>query len=137
MKEALKPYLERKGFEVEDMGPSRFDPADDYPAFSFPLAQAVAEDHDSVGILLCRSGQGVCVVANKVRGVRASIAWNEAVARWGRKDDHINILCLPSDYISEDEAKKIVDGFLDEKPGTDPRYLRRLSEIKAIEENNS
>lgn len=133
MKEALKKTL--SGFEVEDMGADALEPADDYADYAFKVATAVSQDKNSLGILLCRSGQGVCIVANKVNGVRAGLAWSEDSARAGRKDDHVNVLCLPSDYISQSEADQIVKAFLNEEPGQAERYIRRIKKISAIEDH--
>jgi ribose 5-phosphate isomerase B len=83
---------------------------------------------------LCRSGQGVCVVANKVRHVRAGLAWTPEVAEAGRRDDHLNVLCLPSDYIDQALAKQILEKFLETEPGVSPRYQRRLNKIRFLEE---
>ncbi len=136
MKETVRDYLAAQGLAVVDLGPQALNPADDYPHYAFAVAQAVASDEDALGILLCRSGQGVSIVANKVDGVRAALAWHEEGAEAGRRDDHANVLSLPSDYISEDQAKKIVDKWLATEPGKAERYLRRIREIRAIEENN-
>ncbi|OGE85089.1 MAG: hypothetical protein A3J48_02855 [Candidatus Doudnabacteria bacterium RIFCSPHIGHO2_02_FULL_46_11] len=136
LKEHLENILSSENHEIVDLGPATTDPIDDYPDFAFSVAQAVANEKDSLGLLLCRSGQGVCVVANKIAGVRAAVAWNEEVARAGRRDDHINVLCLPSDYVSQKEAEKIVQAWLNAKPGQDERYMRRLEKIKAIEEHS-
>ena len=135
MKEMLKTYLLGKGERVEDMGPEAFNPADDYPDFSLSVAQAVAQDHGSLGILLCRSGQGVCIVANKVKGIRTTMAWNKEVAAEGRRDNHANILCFVSDFLSEEETKQIADAWLNEKPATEERHVRRVKKIEAIENN--
>lgn len=133
MKEELKKML--SGFEVEDMGAYAMEPADDYTEYAFKVATAVSQDKKSLGILLCRSGQGVCIVANKINGVRAGLAWSAETARAGRKDDHINVLCLPSDYINQGEAEQIVRAFLDEEPGQAERYVRRIKKISAIEDH--
>lgn len=137
MKEKLKKYLESKNFEVVDMGPFHYDPGDDYPAFAFEVAKAVAGDEKSVGVLLCRSGQGVCIVANKVAGIRACLAWNEEVAIESKNDNHANVLCLPSDYIDNKEAEKIADAWLDADPSSEERHKRRVQEISAIEQHLS
>src|SRR3989344_846447 len=133
LKEHLENILSSENHEIVDLGPATTDPIDDYPDFAFPVAQAVANEKDSLGLLLCRSGQGVCVVANKIKGVRAATAWNKEVAQAARRDDHVNVLCLPSDYISPKVAEQIVDTWLHTDPGQDLRFLRRVKEIKAIE----
>jgi len=135
LKQYLSEYLTKEKYRVIDFGPEAFDPTDDYPDYALPVAQAVANDDESLGLLLCRSGQGVCVVANNIPGVRAAIAWNREVARAGRRDDHINVLCLPSDYITEEQVTDIVNAWLHTLPGKEERYIRRLKKIRAIEEH--
>ena len=136
MKEKLKAYLAGRGLAVVDMGPEGLNPADDYPYYALAVAKAVAAEVGSLGILLCRSGQGVCIVANKVDGVRAALAWQPDVAEAARRDDHVNVLCLPSDYRSLEQAQARVEVWLKTEPGPQPRYLRRLREIQAIEQEN-
>ena len=133
MKEMLKEYLKTGGFEVEDLGPEGYDPADDYPDFSYNLAQAVSQDQSSLGILLCRSGQGVSIVANKVKGIRTTLAWDKVVAVEGRRDNHANVLCLASDFVDDNEARDITDAWLTTEPTKEERHVRRVKKIDAIE----
>lgn len=119
--------------EVVDLGPDHFDPEDDYPFIAAKVARAVQARPGSRGILICRSGQGVALVANKFSSIRAAVAWNEQVAAASRTDDDANVLCLPADYLQSDEAVAISREWLSDELAPDERYQRRLDEISAIE----
>src|SRR3990167_6864106 len=112
LKEELKTWVSEWHFEYEDLGAHKFDSEDDYPDFAWPVAVKVGSQPGTMGILICRSGQGECIVANKAKGARAALAWNEKTAMAARNDDDANILCLPADYVTLDAAKKIVHVFL-------------------------
>src|ERR1041385_9116586 len=99
LKEEIKNWLKEWNFGFEDMGADHYDPMDDYPDTAWPVAMKVGSEKGSLGILVCRSGQGECIVANKARGTRAALAWNEQSAHSARNDDDANILCLPADYV--------------------------------------
>lgn len=135
LKEEIKQWLPEWHVEFEDLGNQKFDQEDDYPDFAWPLAVKVGSEPGNLGILICRSGQGECVVANKAKGARAVLAWNEKSAHAARNDDDANILCLPADYITYDSAKKIVHTFLTTPFGDLPRYKRRLDKVKKIDLN--
>lgn len=131
MKEDLKKFLARKKFEFTDLGPEKMDENDDYPIFAKKVANAVAKDlKNNKGILICRSGQGVSIVANKVKGIRAALAWNEMVAKHAKRDDDANILCLPSDYISTEVAEDSTLDWLKTEFSGEEKYSRRLKEIE-------
>ncbi len=134
LKEQIKAALSEQNIPYVDCGPSQFDPADDYPDFAKLVAQKVSVDVSNMGILLCRSGQGVNIVANKFKNVRAALVWNEKEAIASRSDDLANVLSIPTDYISVGDAKKIVSTFLTTPLGTAERHVRRIEKIKAIEE---
>lgn len=133
-KQMLVVWLTSRGDNVHDLGPIRLDPNDDYPLAAAAVGQAVRDDPQSLGILLCRSGQGMAIVANKFPGVRATVAWNEPVACAARADDAANVLCLPTDYVSEAALRTIVAAFLATAHLPEPRFERRLREIRQIEE---
>jgi RpiB/LacA/LacB family sugar-phosphate isomerase len=115
------------------LGPNGLNIEDDYPDFAKALAQKISADSKSFGILICRSGQGVCIVANKFKGVRAALAWNEETARVSKTDDWSNVLCLPSDFLSAGEAARIVNVWLNTEWGSDERFSRRIHKIDTIE----
>lgn len=134
LKQEIASHLKRKKIKFQDLGPSDFSPEDDYPKFSAALAKKVSQNpKDGKGILICRSGQGVCLVANKFKNIRAAVCWNEHVAKASRNDDDANILCLPSDYLSSETALHILDIWMNTAFSFEPRHLRRLEEIKDIE----
>src|SRR6476619_2972084 len=108
LKEEIKNWLNDWNFEFEDMGAHKFDSEDDYPDFAWPVGVAVGSHPGTFGILACRSGQGESIVANKAKGARAALAGNEHAAHAARNDDDANILCLPADYVTLDQAKAAV-----------------------------
>ena len=146
LKEHLKAWLLVSGGRVTDLGPASFSPEDDYPDYakkvavkvsknppSFPSPSGRGRGEGDFGILICRSGQGVCIVANKFKGVRAGLVWNTKEAKASRNDDHTNILCLPSDYINFAEARAIVKTWLDTPWSKDARHVRRVQKIRKLE----
>ena len=111
LKEYLKNYLTEKGFEIVDFGTDS-DKSVDYPDFAHPLAKAVNDNKFETGILVCGSGNGVNMVANKYPNIRAALCWNSEIAELARAHNNANILSLPGRFISFEEATKIVDLFL-------------------------
>jgi len=107
-KQAITDFL--SGQEVKDFGPYSADSCD-YPDFAHPVALAVESGECDFGILICGSGNGVAMTANKHQGIRAAICWNEELADRARSHNNANILCLPARHISLEEAKKIVEIF--------------------------
>ena len=134
MKNALREHLAHKGHEVEDLGPATLDPKDDYPQFAFQVTTKVlgSEDKDPRGILVCGSGQGMAIAANRVRGIRAAVVWNEQVAKETRQDNDTNVLSLAASYLDNEAAYKIVDAWLKEPFSNAPRHRRRLEEIEEL-----
>ena len=126
----------KTNYKISDMGALKFDSKDDYPLYSRRVAEKVRLSPDGFGILLCGSGVGVDVVANKFDGIRASIGKTPAQVRSGRKNDDMNVLVIASDYTSKTEARDMTKAFLTTSFSEDKRYQKRLDEIKKIEENN-
>src|SRR5450432_3147328 len=112
LKETLKQYLLQRGLTVLDFGAKTKDPADDYPDFAQPAAQAVADGRAELGVLCCTSGVGICITANKVTGVRAGQAEDENDATLMRRHNDVNVLCLSGKKTSLEAAKKILDAFI-------------------------
>lgn len=135
IKEQIKNYLIAKGHKITDLGTDSTKPID-YPLIAEKVAKKIARDAEARGILICGSGAGVCVVANKVDGVRASEGWNKQAVEAARNDDDINALCLSADMLALDEAEDLIQAFLDTPFSGKERYKRRLAEIGEIEENN-
>lgn len=134
LKAAVMAHLSKRGIEVEDEGDRELDPADDYPQFAYAVTTKVlgSEDPDPRGILLCGSGQGMCIAANRVRGIRASLCWSEDIARETRNDNDSNVLCIPARVLSEEEALKIIDVWLDTEFSGAARHQRRINEIEEL-----
>lgn len=119
-----------------DMGADSIDSRDDYTIYAEKVASMVAANKGSRGILLCGSGVGVDVVANKFDGVRASIGKSKEQVGVGRKDDNMNILVIAADFTKEEEAEKMLKAFLETKFDRKVRHKRRLEDIAKIEANN-
>jgi ribose 5-phosphate isomerase B len=133
MKNQVREHLEHNGFDNEDIGAMTLDQDDDYPQYAFAVTAKVVGEEDPVfGILVCGSGQGMAIAANRVSGIRAALVWSPAEARSSRRDDDANVLVLPADMIDTDTALAIVDNFLHQKFSSEPKYRRRLEQIEDI-----
>ena len=140
LKEELKTFLENLGCEVEDKGAYEFNEADDYPDFIFPVVKAVAEDIardlGSRGIVIGGSGQGEAIVANKVRGIRAAVVYDEYSSEMSRKHNDANIISLGTRTLTISKAKELVKLWLETPFSNEERHKRRIEKIKAIENDN-
>ena len=135
MKVQLARKLAEEGHEVVDFGNMVNDPHDDYPDFAIPLARAVASGYVERGILLCGSGVGASVAANKVGGVRAALCHDDYSARQGVEDDDLNILCLGGRTTGIAVAWDCVRSFLCARFSEAARHRRRLEKVKELENN--
>jgi ribose 5-phosphate isomerase B len=132
-KRTLAAQLTRSGYEVVDEGNDRRNPEDDYPQFAGRTAHALlAEGEDARGILVCGSGQGICIAANRFKGIRASLCWSVEEARASRNDDDCNVLCLPARYISLEHAEAIVAAWLHTPFAGAARFKRRIRELDEL-----
>jgi len=111
LKEHLKKWLDRNGYAHHDFGTHSSESAD-YPDFSHPVASAVEKKEFTLGLLICGSGNGVAMTANKHTGIRAAICWKEELASLAREHNDANVLCLPARHISTALAENILDKFL-------------------------
>lgn len=136
LKERIAQWLFEMKYEFTDLGAEVLNPNDDYTKYSAEVASLVAKNEGSRGVLICGSGVGVEVVANKFDGVRAAIGKDAFQVEAGRNDDDMNILVIAADYTEEKEAKVMLIAFLETKFSGKARYERRLEEIKKIEANN-
>ncbi len=137
LKEKLKEWLAAKGYEVHDLGAHRLDSGDDYPDMALAVAERVAESPDEHrGVLLCGSGGGMDVVANKVRGVRATVAGSREAAEHVRARDDVNVISIAADWTPPETAREIVRVFLETEFGKAERDIRRLKKIQEIEAKN-
>ncbi|WP_300081701.1 ribose-5-phosphate isomerase [Propioniciclava sp.] len=133
----LKQYLVKEltalGHQVIDHGAERYDATDDYPVFILPCAEAVAGDPGSLGIVLGGSGNGEQIAANKVRGVRAGLAYNTVMARLTREHNNANVLSLGGRMQSLEDALEMAKVFLETPFSEDPRHVRRIEMLDAYE----
>ena len=134
MKRNLILYLKRIGYEVHDEGDDHLDPQDDYPQFASRVVTAMraSDDPEPRGILLCGSGQGICIAANRFKGIRAAVCDTVEEARVGRNDDDTNVICLPARALDEGRAEAIVKAWLDTAFAGAARYKRRIVELDEL-----
>jgi ribose 5-phosphate isomerase B len=133
-KQQLSEALKQAGHEVIDEGDLTINPDDDFPQFASKVVNELqaSNDPEAKGILVCGSGQGMCMAANRFKGIRASLCWNPNEARSARNDDDSNILCLSSKYTSLDEAGTIMATFLSTPFAGAPRFIRRIKELDEL-----
>lgn len=136
LKEKIAKWLFEMEYPYQDLGASHLNPGDDFTKYAEDVASLVAKTNGARGVLLCGSGVGVDVLANKFDGIRSSIGKNVFQVEAGRKDDDMNILVIAADFTEEKEAKAMLIAFLETKFSGKARYERRLQEIKEIEANN-
>lgn len=127
LKEKLKSHLITLGHQVLDYGTHSTE-STDYPDYAHPLAASVEDKTNDLGILICGSGNGVCMAANHHQGIRAALAWNEEVASLARQHNNANVLCLPARYVSEQEAFSITEAYLNAN-FEGGRHERRVEKI--------
>ena len=127
LKEYLKPYLIEKGYEIEDFGTYSPDSCD-YADFAHPAAIAVETGKCDCGIGICGSGNGMQMTLNKHQGIRAALCWIPEIAKLARQHNDANFLVLPARFISEDEAKTLVDIYLS-TPFEGGRHERRIKKM--------
>ena len=129
LKEKLEQWLREEGHEVFDCGNTTYDPEDDFPDFSFAVAEKVAADAGSRGVVICGSGGGVTIAANKIKGIRCTTAVHVADVKHNRQHDDINVLALSADFTDFDEAKELMNAFLFVEFEAAERHVRRLNKI--------
>ncbi len=138
LKEELKAWFLENEIAGEDLGTFEYDSNDDYPLIAEKVAKCVSSDSEknleSRGIVICGSGVGVDIVANKFKSIRCGLAVNSEQVRQAREDDNINMLAIPSDFTSREDARKIVKIFLETTFSKKERKIRRLDEIEKIED---
>ena len=134
MKVFLADALARQGITVHDEGDAQLKPEDDFPQFAAKTVQALlaSGDQSARGILICGSGQGMCIAANRFKGIRASLVWNEHEAIAARNDDDSNVLCLPARSMSNDEALRVAQVWLNTAFAGAARFRRRIAELDQL-----
>lgn len=126
-KSRLVKFLENQGHEIQDFGPGSEESVD-YPDHVHPLASSIASEDNDIGILICGSGNGVAITANKHENVRAAICWNTELAALARQHNDANVLCISARFVAYEYAEQLVDHFLNaEFEGG--RHLRRVNKI--------
>jgi RpiB/LacA/LacB family sugar-phosphate isomerase len=136
LKEKIAAHLQGAGFEVIDLGTGEEEPVD-YPDFALAIGEALREGRADRGILICGSGVGACVAANKIKNIRAGLCHDTYSAHQGVEHDDINVLCLGSRVIGEELAKELVSVFLAARFTGEERHARRLAKIEAIEKGTT
>ena len=130
LKNAIIEYLHEKNIRIEDLGPYELDPLDDAADYSRKVSQAVLQNPDDLfGVLICGSGVGVCIAANRYEGIMCALGFDVAQVTSSREDDHVNVLAIPSKFVDFEKAKQMIDAFLTAKPKYDEKYLRRLRKL--------
>ena len=133
LKESLKAFLITNSYEVEDCGAFTFDPIDDYPQFIALAAKKVIQTPGAAGIVFGKSGAGETIVANKITGIRAILGINEENVKLARLHNDANILSLGSQFVTPEAAQKLVNIFLTTQFSGETRHIRRIEQIKQIE----
>lgn len=142
LKTKLIPWLTKQGYDAVDCGPANLDPADDYTDVVQNVVQNVLlynsqpTTHNCIGILICGSGVGMSIAANRHRGIRCALVFSPAQAIHARENDHANMLSLPAEYIDEATIKKIILSFLTTTPKTEEKYLRRIQKLDELTFND-
>lgn len=131
-KEKIVDFLDEKGYEVEDMGAYQLTGDDDYVDYA---QKAIGEmkENDRV-ILFCRNGMGMCIVANKFRGVRCGLGFGPEAVRRGRLDDNINALAIPVDYCTDEGVREMIKLFLGTEFSKEEKYIRRFNKVNNLEQ---
>ncbi len=132
LKDEIAAQLRREGFRVLDLGTHTTEPVD-YPDYARAIGKAIQEGEAERGILVCGSGVGACVAANKMKGVRAGLCHDTYSARQGVEHDDINVLCLGARVIGTELARELVSAFLSARFSHEERHVRRLHKVKEIE----
>lgn len=134
LKELLVTFLKQQKFSVEDVGTCDDSPVD-YPDFAEKVARKVARSEAEKGIIICGSGVGACIAANKLKGVRASVCHDTYSAHQGVEHDDMNVLVLGARIIGIELAKELVTTFLNAQFSNEERHLRRVNKVKVLEDH--
>jgi ribose 5-phosphate isomerase B len=134
LKENVKEFLKEKGYEYHDFGAATLDPQDDYPEYGRKVANAVASGKYDRGIVVCGTGMGISIAANKVPGIRAAVCYRTDMAKISREHNDANVLALGGRLMEKDLASDIVTVWLETPFSGEERHVRRIEQIKDIEE---
>ena len=133
MKGKIAAWMAERGIEYEDIGPSKLDPNDDYPIYAKAVADKVVANPNSRGIVICGSGEGVAIAANKVNGIRAGTCSSPEQAAAAVNDEDLNVLALSADYLTGEQARSVAGAFIEAKFSGAERHKRRIEEIETLE----
>ncbi len=137
LKNEIKKFITELGHEVKDYGALEFEATDDYPDTTAPVARAVRDRETDRGVVICGSGVGASIVANKFRGVRAAMCHDTYSAAQGVEHDDMNVVCIGSRVIGSALAREVVRAFLNANMDKHPRFKRRLDKLLTIEANET
>lgn len=131
LKNEIKIFLQKLGYETEDLGPRNYDPADDYPDFASKVAKAVFENNNSLGIIIGGSGQGEAISANRTKGIRAAVYYGgpEEIIKLSKEHNNANILSLGGRFLTIEQAQKAVKLWLETDFSVEERHQRRIEKI--------
>ena len=133
LKAELIKHLSSNGHDVTDHGPHEYDALDDYPDFCIPAAEAVAKDPSALGIVLGGSGNGEQIAANKVKGIRAALAWSVETAKLAKEHNNANVIAVGGRMHEISLVKEIIDAYISEPFSNDKRHVRRIKKIADFE----
>ncbi len=128
LKNKAREHLEKRGWEVDDLGSFKYDPVDDYPDFAHKIAKSIEEGKYNRGISLCGTGNGISIVANKHQGIRSAVCWNKEMADLAVRHNDANICALPARFLSDKKAIEIIDAYLN-AAFDGGRHERRIKKI--------
>lgn len=134
LKEKIVSYLQNAGYSVVDDGSERLQPGDDFPIVAKKVVTDLlkSDDTEPRGIILCGSGQGACIAANRFKGIRACLGYDRESVRSARNDDDSNVLCLPARTLESEETKTIIETWLNTDFAAAARYVRRIKELDEL-----
>ena len=132
LKEQMKEFLVKEGYQFEDLGPYRYEPNDDYPDYALKVCKKILKTK-SKGILICGTGQGMDRAANKIPGIYAEVCWNENTAKHAKEHSNANLFCFGGRVVKPGLAKKMIKIWLETPFTPRKRHLRRINKIKTIE----
>lgn len=133
LKEHVRTWMAERQIDVRDVGPQTFDPADDYPDFARAVAELVRTGQVDLGVVICATGVGSCIAANKVPGVRAALVHEAFSARLSRLHNDANVLCLGASIVAPRYAEEILAAWLETSFSGEERHRRRLDKVARIE----
>jgi ribose 5-phosphate isomerase B len=133
LKQKLVDWLASEGYEIVDLGAKELEAEDDFVDYALLVTDSLAFEPEARGILLCRNGVGMDIVANRAPEVRCALGFDSGQVEKARSDDNINCLSLPADYIDEVKAKELVEAFLKTKFSGEERFVRRLDRLAEVD----